>query len=201
MIPYRSTQMVATPPLRSLQRAQIRGVGTVFLRLRPLLVAPAVLTSWVLLWPNAPRSQSLVVTLVSGSLLAFFTIEAAIARRREVDERWLLRSLVVTLLGLLAAAFGSGALASPYVPLLFAPAVTAFAAFGRSRASAMMFALLVAGVLALAMIPEGVPFPPMSAELRRGMIAVTIVLCAALLRVSVAGLSDAHAEAGAALDR
>jgi signal transduction histidine kinase len=188
-------------PRRSLERAQIRGVGTVFLRMRPLLVAPAVVLSWLLMWPSAPRAQSLAVTVLSAALLTFFAIEAVIARRREVGERWLYRSLVVTLLGLLGASLGTGALASPFVPLLFAPAVTAFAAYGRSRASAVMFALLATGVLALALVPEGFPFPALAPWLRRTMTAVTVVLAAALLRVSVAGLSDAHAEAGAALDR
>src|SRR5690349_9417624 len=110
--------------MRSLQRAQIRSVGTVFLRLRPVLVAPPVLMLWTLLWPTAPRAQSLLVTILSGSLLAFFTTGALVARRREVDERWLFRSLLVTLVGLLGASVATGALASPYVPLLFAPAVT-----------------------------------------------------------------------------
>jgi signal transduction histidine kinase len=187
--------------LRKLQRAQIRSVGTVFLRLRPLLVAPAVLLSWVLIWPSAPRTQSLLVTLVSGSLLAFFTIEAFFARRREVDERWLFRSLLVTLGGLLAACFATGALVSPYVPLLFAPAVTAFAAYGRSRASVTMLVLLALGVLALVLVPERVLFPALEVELRRAMIPVTVLLAAALLWVSVTGLSDAHERAGAALDR
>lgn len=188
-------------PMRSLQRAQIRSVGTVFLRLRPLLVAPPVLVSWMLLWPTAPRTQSLLVTILSGSLLAFFTTEAVIARRREVDERWLYRSLLVTLVGLLGACVATGALASPYVPLLFAPAVTAFAAYGRSRASATMLALLIVGVLVLACVPDGVPFPTLAAELRNSMIAVTVALAAALLWVGVTGLSDAHEQAGAALDR
>ena len=188
-------------PMRSLQRAQIRSVGTVFLRLRPVLVAPPVLMSWTLLWPTAPRAQSLLVTILSGSLLAFFTTEALVARRREVDERWLFRSLLVTLVGLLGASVATGALASPYVPLLFAPAVTAFAAYGRSRASATMLALLVVGVVALASMPAGFPFPPLALELRNAMIAVTVVLAAALLWVSVTGLSDAHEQAGTALDR
>lgn len=195
--------VVLSPPpaLRSLQRAQIRSVGTVFLRMRPLLVAPPIVLSWVMFWPVAPRAQSIVVTLVSASMLAFFTVEAVVARTREVGERWLFRSLVVTLLALLGASFGTGGLASPYVPLLFAPAVTAFAAFGRTRASATMFVLLALGVVGLAIVPEGVPFPPLATELGRAMLPVTVLLAAALLRVSVAGLADAHEQAGAALDR
>ncbi|HWB77668.1 MAG TPA: ATP-binding protein, partial [Nannocystaceae bacterium] len=193
--------MAAVLPMRSLQRAQIKSVGTVFLRLRPLLVAPPVLVAWTLLWPTAPHTQSVLVTILSGSLLAFFTAEAVIARRREVGERWLFRSLLVTLIGLLGASFATGALASPFVPLLFAPAVTAFAAFGRSRASATMLALLVVGVLALASVPTGFPFPPIALDVRNAMIAVTVVLAAALLWVGVTGLSDAHEQAGNALDR
>lgn len=190
-----------SPPLRTLQRAQIRGVGTVFLRMRPLLVAPAVALLWVLLWPAAPRAQSIAVTCVSATMLTWFAVEAWITRRREVGERWLLVSLVVTFVALVVASTATGALQSPFVPLLFAPSVTAFAAWGRSRPSTGMLALLVTGVVVLAVVPDGVPFPTLSAHLHVPMIAVTLVLSAALLRVSVAGLSDAHAQAGASLDR
>lgn len=191
---------VGSTPLRTLQRAQIRGVGTVFLRMRPLLVAPAVVLLWLMLWPVAPTAQSIVVTSVSATMLAWFAIESWVTRRHEVDERWLSWSLVVTFVALLGAAIATGALVSPFVPLLFAPSVTAFAAWGRSRASAGMLALLITGVAVLVLIPEGVPFPTLASDLRRPMTAVTIVLSAALLRVSVAGLSDAHKHAGASLD-
>lgn len=187
-------------PVRTLQRAQIRGVGTVFLRMRPLLVAPAVVLLWVMLWPVAPAAQSLAVTSVSATMLTWFAIESWVTRRHEVGERWLLWSLVATFVALLVAATATGALQSPFVPLLFAPSVTAFAAWGRSRPSEWMLVLLVTGVVALLFVPEGVPFPTLGSDMRRPMTAVTVVLSAALLRVSVAGLSDAHAHAGASLD-
>ncbi|MBL8946347.1 MAG: sensor histidine kinase [Myxococcales bacterium] len=172
-----------------------------FLRRRPLLVAPAVVLSWVLVLPVVSTTQGVALAIVSGTMLGFFTIEAWIAGRREVGERWLFVSLLVTALALLVAAAGTGAIASPYVPLLFAPTVTAFAAFGRGRRSAVAFAVVVLGVLALALLPEGTPFAALPEPVRDVMTVCTVILGAALLRVSVAGLSDAHGDAGRDLDR
>jgi signal transduction histidine kinase len=186
---------------RPLARAQVRRVGTVFLRLRPILVAPAVVLSWLWILPVVPRAQAILLMLASGSMLAFFTIEAVLARRREVGERWLLASLVVTQLALLAVSAGTGALGSPYLPLVFAPTVTAFAAFGRDRRSALALGILVFGVLVLATVPPNTPFAALPAELRDRMTACTVLLGGALLLVSVAGLSDAHEDAGRDLDR
>lgn len=189
------------PTRRPLARAQVRRVGTVFLRLRPLLVAPAIVLSWIWILPVVPRAQALLLMVVSATMLAFFTIEALLARRREVGERWLWASLVVTQLGLVVASTGSGAIASPYVPLLFAPTVTAFAAFGRGRRSAIALGILALGVVGLAALPEGTPFPALPHDLRARMTACTVLLGGALLLVSVAGLSDAHEDAGRDLDR
>lgn len=182
-------------------RAQVRRVGTVFLRQRPLYVAPAVLASWVVAVAVAPPLQRAVVMVLSGSLLAFFVVESWLARRRAMAPSWLWRSLVITALGLGGACVATGGLASPYVPLLLAPTVTAFAAFGRGRASAAMLGLLAGIALSLALLPAGWPLPALPGPQRALMLGVTTVLAAALLRVSVAGLSDAHEHAGATLER
>lgn len=182
-------------------RGQVRRVGTVFLRLRPWFVAPAIVASWVFVLPVVPASQGAVLAGVSGTMLVFFTVEAVFARRREVDERWLRSSLLVTVLGLLVACVGTGGVASPFVPLLFAPTVTAFAAFGRDRNSALALAILVLGIAALVALPADRPFPPLPGAVRGLMTACTVILAGALLRVSVAGLSDAHEDAGRDLDR
>ncbi|MFO0632850.1 MAG: histidine kinase dimerization/phospho-acceptor domain-containing protein [Nannocystaceae bacterium] len=192
---------IAAAPHTWATRAQVRRVGTVFLRQRPLYVAPAVLASWVVCQAIAAPLQRAVVMLLSGALLAFFVVESVLARRRAMAPSWLWRSLVVTAIGLAGACVATGGLASPYVPLLLAPTVTAFAAFGRDRRSAVMLALLLAIALGLALLPAGWPLPPLPSPPREFMLAVTTVLAAALLRVSVAGLSDAHEDAGAALDR
>lgn len=188
-------------PRRSLARAQVRRVGTVFLRRRPLLVAPAVVLSWVLVLPVVSTAQGVALAVVSGTMLGFFTVEAWVAGRREVDERWLFASLLATAAALLVAAAGTGAIASPYVPLLFAPTVTAFAAFGRDRRSTAALVVVVLGVIGLALLPAGVPFPALPSDVRDVMTVCTVILGAALLRVSVAGLSDAHGDAGRDLDR
>jgi signal transduction histidine kinase len=188
-------------PRRSLARAQVRRVGTVFLRRRPWLVAPAVVLSWVLVLPVVSMAQAVALAVVSGTMLGFFSVEAWIAGRREVDERWLFVSLLVTAVALLVAAAGTGAMASPYVPLLFAPTVTAFAAFGRGQRSTAALSVVVLGVVGLALLPDGAPFPALPEDVREVMTVCTVILGAALLRVSVAGLSDAHGDAGRDLDR
>jgi signal transduction histidine kinase len=59
----------------------------------------------------------------------------------------------------------------------------------------------VLGVVGLALLPEGVPFPALPDDVRDVTTVCTVILGAALLRVSVAGLSDAHGDAGRDLDR
>lgn len=128
-------------------------------------------------------------------------LEAWAAERRRVTERWLSRSLVATLLALGGACAATGGTASPVLPMLFAPSVTTFAAFGRRRETAGMFALLVAVVVALAALPVGVPFEPLPMGVRRGLTVHFVVVSASLLVASVASLTDAFARQAATLDR
>ena len=184
------------------QLAQVRAVGTVFLRLRPWLVAPAIAAMWILLArAGAPRAQRAGFMLSSGLLLSLFVVEALRARRTLVSERWLVASLVVTTLGIGAGGVLTGGLQSGLTPLLLAPTVTAFAAFGRDRRSLRLFVLLAGVVAGLAALAPDVPFAALPTWLARTEVVLTLLLTAALLRASVAGLSDAHARAAASLER
>ena len=98
-----------------------------------------------------------------SSLFCFFCVEAWICRKREISARWLAWSLHITLIGIAGACGLSGGVRSPFLPLMLAPVVIAFAAFGRraqSASIATVFALLVA---ALAALPHGWPWGVYSA--------------------------------------
>src|SRR5690348_10474932 len=125
--------MGATTPERS---AGLRVVATIFLRRRPLVVAPMLLAVVaVLATGGGPRRQVGAVAVVAAGALAAFSWEAWRGRRRLVGERWLLLSLGLTLLGIGAASAATGGASSPLVLMAFAPSVVGFAAFGRGRRS------------------------------------------------------------------
>lgn len=185
-----------------LRAAQARAVGTAFLRLRAWIVTPNALAAFTLSYlAGAPRRQ--LVGMACGMTLAlgFFWFEWARARRVLVTWRWLVRSLLATLVVLGAMTALSGATSSPMFPLLFAPTVTLFAIAGRRAESLLagaLFALVLAG---LALIPTGAPFPPIGQPWHRAILTLNAVTAAALLLASVAGLTDALSRQAAELDR
>lgn len=175
-------------------------VGRSFLVLRPRLVLVGALANGACLASSpAPLAQKLSLALGLGTTVALFFAEATYLARRPLTARWLAGSLLATLLVLTLGAALSGGLASPILPLSFAPVVVSFAAFGRSRPSALAFATAVAAVLLLAYAPP--VFPPPPAPWSTAMTALGVVLALALLAVGVIGLVDAHAEVAATLDR
>jgi signal transduction histidine kinase len=180
----------------------VREAGTAFLRLRPWVVAPAAaLTAGVLARAEVPGAQRGALWAGVAVMTGLFTLEAVALRRRVAGEAWLFRSLGLTLLGLGGACAASGALQSPLLPLLFAPTVTAFAAFGRRRGSGLLLGGLVAVLGALALLPPGTPFPPLpqpEERLLRGLFSTVSVL---LLALGVANLSESLQRTGAQLER
>lgn len=180
--------------------AQLRAVATGFLRRRPWIVAPALLTQSLLLaTSDAPRAQVAAVLTGFTLILAFFTWEARRGRSVQASDAFFARSLLVTLLGITFGVFATGAIASPLLPVLFAPVVVAFAAFGRApeaRRLGATAALILCGMLC---IPLGFPFPPLAPGTARPMAAVASLTALALLWAGVGSLADAYAHAGDAL--
>jgi signal transduction histidine kinase len=179
----------------------LRTVATSFLRRRPLVVAPMMLLLVAAVALSAgPRAQLTAVASFASLALAFFSWEAWRGRQRLVGERRLLVSLVLTLVGITVGAAATGGVASPLVLMAFAPAVVGFAAFGRGRRSDALLALAVVLFATLALLPPGLPFPPLAAQPRRLMVVVCGADALLLLRLGVAALTDAHAVARAAAD-
>jgi signal transduction histidine kinase len=186
----------------AVRAAQVRAVGTAFLRLRPRLVGPAMaVTAAVLALSGVPAAQLRALGVGMGLLLGFFTWEAWRGRTRDFPEAWLFRSLLITTGGITLGCAVTGGLASPLLPMLFAPVVTTFAAFGRGRESAV--ALGMAGVLAVGLgaLPPDVPFAPLpspqSGWLRLLFLGVSLLL----LRAGVAGVTEAYRRSGEVLER
>jgi len=171
--------------------SQLRDVGTVFLLKRPIIVAPGMaLGITLLVLSGAPRSQTVAMAMCLGGMFSFFCVEAWYGRRTPVSERWLSWSLRITLAGLTLGCALSGGTRSPFMPLVVAPVVVAFAAFGRGRPSATIattFAVLICG---LAAIPLGWPWPPIPPPFIIGMTAATSIITLILAYVGVAQLSD-----------
>jgi signal transduction histidine kinase len=173
---------------------QLRAVGAAFLVRRPLIVGPLVALALVLLHlSGAPGRQTLALAVGSSVMLGFFLFEAVRFRRRPVTERHLLGSLLFTAAVLTVACVLTGALRSPFLPLLFAPTVTAFAAFGRSRESAATLGWLLLLLGALALLPA-LPFPPVASPWVEWMTLGAAVGSALLLNLGVSGLTGAYAD-------
>jgi len=177
-------------------------VGAAFLRARPLIVAPVALAQALLLQAadvGATQRATLVTSL--GALLMFFVVEAVVVRRRPVTRRWLFVSLAITAAGLAAGALLSGGAASPVLPILLAPLVIAFAAFGRRPGTLLLLVGVALAVAALAALPRDWPWPPPAEPWLGWMRVATFVGAAALAWTGVAGLTDAYADAAVALER
>ncbi len=182
--------------------AQIRAVGTAFLRTRPWVVAPgAALNTVCLVAADVPAAQLRGVGLGVGALLTFFVYEAVRYRRVPASADQLRRSLLVTAGALLFGCAATGGPRSPMLPLLLAPVGVAFAAFGRSPTTAALLAAAVLGLAVLSFLPQGTPFPPIPAAQAATMTLGSVTVALVLLWYGVTGLSDAYLRSGDALAR
>ncbi len=148
----------------------------------------------------APLAQKAALAAGLGTTVALFFVEALALERRALTERWLAGSLLATLVALALGALISGGLESPIVPLMFAPAVVAFAAFGRDPRS-VAFLVATIGLLVAIGVGASVSFAPIAAPYRTAMTFVSAATSLVLLAVGVIGLIDGHAAIAAELDR
>jgi len=182
--------------------SQVRRVGAAFLRIRAALVAPAMLILASALWfSGEPRFRTTAIVVCLSVMLAFFVGEALVFRRRDISERYLLGSMLVTQLGIASVAASSGGIASPVVPLMLAPTGVGLAAFGSSSSGRTVLLGLVVSLLASALVAGWLAWPPLASPLREVMTFVASVMCGVLLYVAIGRLSDAYVSAGAALAR
>ncbi len=192
---------MSAPAFNTLRRAQLRSVATAFLRIRPLVVGPVAPFVLFALWMGGARApQIAALAAVFSCVLGFFTFESWRSRRVEVGELWLRWSLNATVVLICMACAVTGGSRSPLLPVLFAPVVTAFAAFGRSRESMQTFALCLVLVAVLLALPEGTPFPPFPKRTAGVVGFGALFVGLTLLYRSVCGLTDAHRRSGEELD-
>jgi signal transduction histidine kinase len=169
-------------------------VGAAFLVRRPLIVGPLVVLALALLHlSGAPGRQTLALTAGCSVMMGFFLFEAVRFRGRPVTERHLLGSLLFTAAGITGACVLTGAIRSPLLPLLFAPTVTAFAAFGRSRQTALTLGWLLLLLCVLTLLPA-TPFPPIASPWAGWMTLAAAVGSALLLNLGVSGLTGAYVD-------
>jgi signal transduction histidine kinase len=186
----------------SIVAGRVRSVASSFFRFRAALVPPAALCAWLSAYATgAPRGQLFAMGAGMSLTSLFFLYEARRARSPMSDRRFAL-SLLVTLWALAMAALVTGAIESPMVSVLFAPTLTAFAAWGQRRresvAVLLVFALSVALLFALR---ERAPFGLLPLAVRPWLRALFALVTVALLWSSVAGLADAYAQAAREIDR
>jgi signal transduction histidine kinase len=185
-----------------LQARERLRVGQRFLRVRPKLATLGALGNALFLGASAaPSAQKLALAAAFACTVSAFYVEAWWLERRELSERWLLCSLGATLAVLSLGALLSGGLTSPLLPLLFAPVVVGFAAFGRARPSSLLLGAAALALLALGALGPLVGFPAPPSTAARGMLLVSSLTSLALLAVGVIGLVDAHSSVAAGLER
>jgi signal transduction histidine kinase len=131
-------------------------------------------------------------------VLSFFGYESWRGRRQLVTAQQLFVSLALTIVGIGAGCAITGGLGSPFLPMLFAPTVVAFAAFGRGPGTrALLWVVAVMAVLFF--LPPGVPFPALPARAYRLLVVASTLCAGVLLWIGVTSLTDAYATARAAL--
>jgi signal transduction histidine kinase len=188
------------PPGTFALNVQVRAVATEFLRRRPAIVIPFLgFTVFVLAWSGAPQKQVAPLGSAATLLAAYFLYERHLGKTRVFREAELFRSLVATALGITAGATITGALASPLLPMLFAPIGVGFAAFGRSRKSGVLLALLLAIALFLFVASPALSALVVPEQPRRLILVAALVTATLLLGVGVVGLAAAHRRAAESL--
>lgn len=176
--------------------SRVRVVATEFLRARPLVVAPLFAVALVAFVASGARREQVVAVSVVGSIaLAVFSWERAIGRTRIVTARFLERSLLATMLAIGCVTTATGALGSPFLPMLFAPVGVGFAAFGRGRSASRLLALLVVLVVGLVIATPSVTALAVPEPARPLVLGAATIDAAILLYFGVASLSAAHARA------
>lgn len=176
--------------------SRVRVVATEFLRARPLVVAPLFVVAVVaFVASGARREQVLAVSVVGTIALGVFSWERAIGRTRVVTARFLERSLLATMIAIGGVSTATGAFASPFLPMLFAPVGVGFAAFGRGRTASKFLGLLASLVVALVIATPSVSALAVPEPARRVVLGAATIDAAILLYFGVASLSAAHARA------
>lgn len=179
--------------------------STAFLRLRPVLVAPVMMATLVLLHRAAvPAAQLRAAAVGFSAMLSFFVWEARRAQKATIGARGLLASMLVTEVGIGLGCAVTGGARGPLLPMLLAPTVVGIAAFGPTRRSVAVLAGTSGVLVGLACLPAGVPFPPLPAAIH-GPLALVATAAAALLAATGAatlgeGYEAARAEVEAARD-
>lgn len=169
--------------------------------LRPFIaLVGGLLNGLMLKLSAASAGQKAAVLVCFGSAVTAFFVEAWLLRRYPLTERWLFGSLTATLVAIGIGSFVSGGTLSPFLPLIFAPVVVGFAAFGRSRETLWLLGIGVTLTIGLAALPtlsglQGVPAP-----WGPRMVGVSACVALVLLVTGVVGLVDAQAAAAASLE-
>lgn len=177
-----------------------RAAASAFLRWRPVVVLPVAITNLSLFWASgASREQVLPLAIGLGLMTTAFVIESLMLRRRALTATWLEVSLVLTTLGIGLGMSMSGGIESPMLPLLFAPVVTALAAFGQAASAtypttAMLLVLVYSATW-------GSIGPPPAAPWNGRMTVVAVVGTLALLVLSVTGVFAAFSRSAFALEQ
>lgn len=188
-------------PFASWHAAQVRAVASAFLRIRPWLIGPMLLPVAFLLWrAEVPHTQLYALPSLMALMLCVFVFDAIRASRSDLSETAVIVSMFVTGLGLTGVCALSGGLRSPLLPLLLAPTVTLFAAFGRSIVSIGSVLILVAALGVIGLLFPSASFPLLPNQVAIVVGAAALLLTTALLYVSVAGLTRAYEDLGGARD-
>jgi two-component system sensor histidine kinase HydH len=176
-------------------------VGRRFLSLRPFIALVGGLTNaFMLKLSFAETHQKAAIAICFGTALVAFFTEAWLLRRYPLTERWLFGSLMATLIAIALGSLVSGGTLSPFLPLIFAPVVVGFAAFGRSRETLWLLGMGVVMTAALAALPNFAGLQGVPAPWGPRMVGVSACMALMLLVTGVVGLVDAHASAAASLE-
>lgn len=179
---------------------QLARVSGSFLRIRPRLLLPFGPTLLLLLWRSqTPRLQLVAIAVTFVCMLSAFTWEAQRARRVTVSPKAFCTSLVLTLGGLAVLCAFSGGSRSPFLPILFAPLGVAFAAFGKSRRTALVF-LAFAGVLVVELVLNALGSATLPTEVGGVIAALAATLASGLLYFGITGLAGAYTDTAQKLD-
>jgi signal transduction histidine kinase len=179
---------------------EVRAITTTFLKVRPFIVAPYLILQWFIIAASgASREQLAVLGVANVLFVVVFAHEALRARLGLVTSVWIFRSCAATLVAIAFGCLGTGAMASPMLPMMFAPVGVTFAAFGRTRQSATLLAILVTLGFFLTLVTPYTRMLVVASPYREFAMAGAILACSLLLYVGVASLTAAHRRAADAL--
>jgi signal transduction histidine kinase len=188
--------------IAAIRSAQMRSVGTGWMRRRPLMALPMfVYILAVLFAAGHPRGRVLGVGALYAVSLLHQIFAAKRARSCRVDDQMLFLSHLIIFPTLLGAVILTGGLGSPLTPGLAAMPLGTLIVYGRSRESTITLAVAAISVLVVALLPVAIVGPAIGRPWNIALTGGSLMFSYFMINHAIGELGAAYRTMGETLER